>query len=708
MRPGILIITFLLFLWAKTASAAGAQHVPAVAYRVQRYEVAGTNTLGRVVIDRVMKDATGEAVSLVQIRRALHNLQQICREQGHPLATVTLPRQPLTNGTVIIRIVEEPAPPAPVVAEEIKPPPASTFAVLHYDVIGNTLLKPDTIEHIFHDSTGTNVTIKQIQKAIGELQLAYRERGFATVGVGLPQQQLTNATVKVQVTEGKIVDIRVTGNHYFTSNNVIAAVPSLRTNQILNNIIFQRELDEANKNSDRQIYPVVSPGPEPGTSDLTLKVKDRLPLHARLEANNYNTPNTPDWRGNLSVQYKNLWQEDHQIGLSYGFSPEKFKNDGLVGDGFFNRPLVSNYGAYYRLPFGAPQVVQEQINQSTRFGYDEATHQFRLPPAGDRSDLTVYAAASSQDTGVAYGPAVTVAQTPLLTILSQDTGENLIATENIGGRFNIPVILSDASSFSIGFGADWKRYVKESFNTNNFIITTVVTNSSGSQTIQSRFASPQPPRRFTLDYLPATLSLDFSEKDKHGNLSANLTLSQNFFGRASEFQQLAYAYSQAKGGFGKVTASLTRDQTVFGNWSLLLRANGQVASGALISNEQFALGGISSVRGYTEGEEYGDAGWAGSMELRTPYVARPVPTGRGVSTAWLRGSVFLDAGERWLEDAHKSGSDPWPLLLSTGLTLSANVNNKVDMRFTLGWPLTDSAHRQKHDARVNFSVGGQF
>jgi hemolysin activation/secretion protein len=58
----------------------------------------------------------------------------------------------------------------------------------------------------------------------------------------------------------------VTGNRYFSTNNVRRALPSLRTNVLLNTRWLQPELDRANANADRQIYPVVSPGPEPGTT----------------------------------------------------------------------------------------------------------------------------------------------------------------------------------------------------------------------------------------------------------------------------------------------------------------------------------------------------------------------------------------------------------------------------------------------------------
>jgi hemolysin activation/secretion protein len=64
--------------------------------------------------------------------------------------------------------------------------------------------------------------------------------------------------------------------------------------------------------------------------------------------------------------------------------------------------------------------------------------------------------------------------------------------------------------------------------------------------------------------------------------------------------------------------SLQRQQILPGSWSLVAKIDGQLASGPLISNEQYGAGGVDSVRGYTESERLGDNGIRGSVELRTP------------------------------------------------------------------------------------------
>ena len=74
----------------------------------------------------------------------------------------------------------------------------------------------------------------------------------------------------------------------------------------------------------------------------------------------------------------------------------------------------------------------------------------------------------------------------------------------------------------------------------------------------------------------------------------------------------------ASADFFVLQPSLQRQQVLPWNWSLAAALSGQLASGPLISNEQYAGGGLDSVRGYTEAERLGDDGARGSLELRTP------------------------------------------------------------------------------------------
>jgi hemolysin activation/secretion protein/AraC-like DNA-binding protein len=589
-------------------------------------------------------------------------------------------------------------------------PAPPKFEVRAFDVRGNTLLKPKTISAILDQATGKEVTIEQIRKALSDLKATYRERGYVTVDVSLPQQQLTNATVIVQVTEAPISSITVINNRFYSSNNIMRALPSLHTNMLLNSHVLQRELDLANANRDRQIYGVLGPGAEPGTSELTLKVQDRFPLHGRMDLDNYYTPDTPELRLNFSLQYNNLWNLDHQIGAQYSFSPQESKTSNLYVESIFDEPLIANYSAYYRFPLSNRRPVQEGIDTSPfKFGYNEATHQFQLPPPTGQPELTIFASRSTQDTGIKYGVEKLVTQGSFITIVSQDTGEDITLNSGLGTQLNWPLPELFGVRSSLSLGLNFKLYRLSSFNTNNFFITTTITNSSGSQTIETVVANGQPPRYTSVDYLPFSVGWDGSVPDKLGTTFLNANLNFNVpnlvpYDSNRNFAQASYS-PKATANYVTLNLGLNREQTIYKDWSVMLTANGQWADGPLISNEQFAMGGLAGVRGYLDGQVYGDKGWRVQIEPHTPLinigmVDETIPF-------WLRGSIFVGYGETYLCDPPTRNSSPMKFW-GAGFGITATIGQHLDGRLTVAWPLLNIPGVDAGTLHIYFSLGAQF
>jgi hemolysin activation/secretion protein len=103
--------------------------------------------------------------------------------------------------------------------------------------------------------------------------------------------------------------------------------------------------------------------------------------------------------------------------------------------------------------------------------------------------------------------------------------------------------------------------------------------------------------------------------------STTLDLGATFIIRALggvDAQQFSAKRSGADSSFIVLHTGLRRQQLLAGNWSLVGRFDSQLASGPLISSEEYGAGGVDSVRGYVESERLGDDGIRGSLELRTP------------------------------------------------------------------------------------------
>ncbi len=719
----------------------------AVAYNVQSYVIEGKKLLDTNQVATLLAKYTGTNVTLRQIIQAAREVEAAYHQQGLAAMNIVIAPHRIAGGIVPLNIFQgalaqiivagnryviasnmldvATAPPADATA---KMPATSTnapvkkvgphFRVDNYQVLGNTVLTPaaiaKTLSHV-EGAYGTNVTLDGIRAAATALQTAYRERGYVTVAVSLPQQKLTNALVKIQVTEGRLADIRVKDNQYFSSNNVMRALPSLHTNLILNRLVFEAELNRANASRDRQIYPVIDPGPDPGTSDLTLKVKDRFPLHGKVDFNNQSSPGTPDLRVNTSAVYDNLWQREHSLGLQYSFSPELYKS--VTPDfkhlnhgdwNFYDQPLVANYSGFYRMPIGNPQAIDEVIaSHPGTFGYDEATHKFNLPPPSGQPEINFYASRSTIDTGVS-----TLSSTPLYVTNGNALVENIVQqdlTENddLGFRLSLPI--RSTSDWHSGFsaGLDYKSYQLTSYKTNIFLFAGQEIDfvANATNPVNSADFSPVPVTFKSLQYLPLSVRYDGSIRDALGLNAVGLGISANLWhsGSLTNLQNITGS-RQSGGNWVVLTPSYMRTFEFFTNWITALRVDGQWSSEPLISNEQFGAGGVSSVRGYQEGQVFGDTGWHITAEQQTPsHLVGYLPGNTPLS---LRGSVFTDFADTYLIDplGRPSSTSLW----GAGIGGVASIGTHWEARFLFSVPLLNTVSTSAYQPFFNFGLTAQF
>lgn len=604
------------------------------------------------------------------------------------------------------------APPLPAAANA--PASASTLEVKGYQVAGNTVLPPDNFG-VLSNYTGTNIDFARLRLGLVKLQQRYRDLGYSTISVTLPPQKLTNGIVQVKVIEGRLSDIKISGNRHFSDANIRRALPSLSTNVLLNSKWFQPELDQANASRDRQIYPVIGPGPDPGTSELTLNVKDRLPLHGRVEINDKSQPDTPLLRLDTAVEYDNLWQREHQVGVDYNFSPQEYKPPGSV-HGFYDQPLITSYSGFYRLPLDFDSGEREALEQQpATFGYDETTHQFNLPPATGHPDLAFYGSRSVSATPLRYGPLAVVFTNQLIGVGSRSVDQSFTYNNNAGAKFNdpLPVWAGIRSSFSLG--VDYKAYEAPSYSTNLTLVDLYDIDPLGNRfLVTNRTVALPANARAALNYVPLSFGWSAARPDPWGSFA--VSYSQSIFLDAlasarTNFQVVAAA-PDAGGNYTTINAGLAREQKLWDGWSALLNASGQWASAPLINNEQFALGGTTGVRGYQQGEIYGDDGWRAMFDLRAPPVEiGNFPTQGGYVPAQLRCSWFMDYGQAILIDRPISRTATADFLYSewgTGVGFFLTVGEHFDARLTLAWALLDTPTTGAGSAQAYFSIGAQF
>ncbi|MDQ8757551.1 ShlB/FhaC/HecB family hemolysin secretion/activation protein [Sphingosinicella sp. LHD-64] len=132
------------------------------------------------------------------------------------------------------------------------------------------------------------------------------------------------------------------------------------------------------------------------------------------------------------------------------------------------------------------------------------------------------------------------------------------------------------------------------------------------------------------------------------------------------------------------------------------RFTGQWSPDPLISNEQFSLGGMSSVRGYFESEMMGDWGFALQTELRSPELF-----GGTGSLNSLRLHAFVDSGFAGIHRA-LPGQTRRESLMSTGLGARVRLLDFFNGALDVGVPLLSGPDSGSGDLFARFRIWGEF
>jgi hemolysin activation/secretion protein len=214
-----------------------------------------------------------------------------------------------------------PPPPAATVAEQ--PAPAAHFDVHEYRVLGNSVLSNRDIETVLYPLLGDHKTLADVEVARAALEKTYHDRGYATVFVDIPEQDVSDEIVRLKATEGRLHEVHISGARYFSERKIMAAVPSATAGSVPNIPVLQDQLSAVNMTSaDRSVVPILKAGPVPGTVDLALRVDDHLPFHGSVELDNQYTPYTKPLRATLSLSYSNLFNEFDNFSVQYQTSPQ--------------------------------------------------------------------------------------------------------------------------------------------------------------------------------------------------------------------------------------------------------------------------------------------------------------------------------------------------------------------------------------------------
>ncbi len=491
-----------------------------------------------------------------------------------------------------------------------------TFVISGIRLVGGTVFTEEDFAELFARYIGRPITFDDLLQLRSAVTQRYVDEGFVTSGAFIPPQTLAGGIVTVQVVEGRIAEIKVTGTRrlspdYIRSRLGLAAQPPINVETLLAGL--QRlQVDPliAGVSADLQA------GISPGTSVLQVMVAEAASFDLSLGVDNSRPRNTGSVRRLLAVNEGNLSGLGDRANFSYT------NTDGSNSIDVSYAIPVSPYNTRVNLEAGISEsrVIDDLF-----------------------SVLDISADAYYVEVGISH---------PLIETPTQAASIALALTQR---ENQTRLGLDDIGPFPLTPGADDQGRTR---------ITALRFSQSWTQRSQQQVFAVRSQFNLGLGWFNATQN------------EGDVPDGQFFSWR----------------GQGQWVRLLGKDSR------LLLRGDVQLATGSLLSSEQFGLGGQQTVRGYPQDTLLRDNGILLSAEATFPII-------RLAANDVIQVVPFLDAGAAW--NAQNTANDS-RVLVGTGIGLLWQQGDHFTTRLDWGIPLVNLADMERsrrwQDNGLYFSV----
>jgi hemolysin activation/secretion protein len=270
-----------------------------------------------------------QSISLQAFPVILNDLDNDTVADGQTNLTAQVPDNRLTEPPPVPPLPEQTLPPLPP-PEDLLPQPQApttpqeptgeapvTVYIERFNVQGSTVFSPEELAEVTAPFAGREISFAELLQVRSAITQLYVDRGYITSGAYIPPQTLEGGVVTIQVIEGSVEEINVTGTRrlrpgYVRSRLAIAAAAPLNTNQLLEGLrLLQLNPLIQTISADLQA------GTRPGTSLLQVQIAEADTFSGELAINNGRSPSVGSFRRQVQLTEANLLGLGDSLTLGY-------------------------------------------------------------------------------------------------------------------------------------------------------------------------------------------------------------------------------------------------------------------------------------------------------------------------------------------------------------------------------------------------------
>jgi hemolysin activation/secretion protein len=185
-------------------------------------------------------------------------------------------------------------------------PATGTIIVNRFEVLGSTAFSEVELDQVLLPFTKRPITFSELLKARSQITDLYVSRGYITSGAFIPTQDLQNGVVRIQVSEGGLEEIKITGVERLSPEYVRSRM-NIATGAPLNRDRLIQALQVL------QINPLIasvsaelSAGTQAGQNILEVRIREAKSLNMQLSLDNNRAPSVGSLRRKVQVSEANL------------------------------------------------------------------------------------------------------------------------------------------------------------------------------------------------------------------------------------------------------------------------------------------------------------------------------------------------------------------------------------------------------------------
>jgi len=194
----------------------------------------------------------------------------------------------------------------------------------------------------------SHITEATISKITADIQQYYKYEGRPFIQISVPSQKITSGILQLVIVEGKIDEIKVEGNKWFKTDNLLKNI-TLKPGDYIDTDKLAGDLFWINRNPFRTAQAIYSAGSKVDTTNIEILVNDRRPFRLYGGIENRGNDVTGNNRPFVGVNFGNVFFQDQL--LSYQFTSSDNINRFQAHTvsytiPFFWKHLLTVYGGY--------------------------------------------------------------------------------------------------------------------------------------------------------------------------------------------------------------------------------------------------------------------------------------------------------------------------------------------------------------------------